>query len=197
MTTRRLILASASPRRHELLKALGLDFEIVVADIDESPRRGEPPADMVKRLAIGKAAAVRVGNEVAVIGADTAVVTGKDIFGKPRDEEEAVGMLGQLSGVTHRVLTGVALATENGIATAISSTDVRFREIDPDEARRYWQTGEPRGKAGAYAIQGRGGMFVEAISGSYSGVVGLPIFETAKLLLKAGIDVLPVVRESA
>lgn len=197
MTMPRLVLASASPRRHELLSAIGVDFDVEIADIDESPRRGESPADMVLRLAAGKATAIAVEADGVVIGADTTVVIGTHIFGKPRDEADAINMLRRLSGQTHNVLTGVAVATRGRVSTALSSTQVRFREIDPDEARRYWQTGEPRGKAGAYAIQGRGGLFVTEINGSYSGVVGLPVFETAELLREAGIEVLPVIRNSS
>lgn len=193
----RLVLASASPRRHELLDAIGVDFDVEIADIDETPRQGETATDMVVRLAVGKAAAIPVEPDDIVIGADTAVVIGTQIFGKPQHEAEAIGMLERLSGRTHKVMTGVAVAAKDRVWTALSSTEVQFREIDPDEARRYWQTGEPRGKAGAYAIQGLGGLFVKAINGSYSGVVGLPVFETAELLREAGIEVLPVIRDRA
>jgi len=146
---------------------------------------------MVLRLAGAKAlAAAAAGAAPVVIGADTAVVLGNRVFGKPSGPDDALAMLDALSGRTHRVVTGVAVRSQRGLRTALSATDVRFREIRPDEALAYWQSGESRDKAGAYAIQGRGGVFVEAIRGSYSGVVGLPVFETARLLQAAGLDVL-------
>ena len=188
MPSTALILASSSPRRRELLEAVGLEFEVRVTDVDETRLDDEPARDMVLRLARAKATAAPIPQATAVIGADTAVVLEGEIFGKPRDEKEAVDMLTRLSGREHEVLTGVAVATAETVQSGISATTVRFRDIGPDEARRYWQSGEPHDKAGAYAIQGRGGLFVEAIEGSYSGVVGLPIFETAALLQKAGID---------
>jgi septum formation protein len=186
-----LILASSSPRRKDILEALGAEFLIRAADVDESVRRGESAADMVLRLAAAKAQAVSAKPGQIVIGADTAVVLGDEVFGKPTDADDAIRMLMSLSGCTHQVMTGLAVATHDGLETALSVTDVRFRQLDPDEARRYWQSGEPEGKAGAYAIQGRGGMFVEAIMGSYSGVVGLPVFETVHLLRAAGLETLP------
>ena len=185
-----LHLASSSPRRREILAALGLKFSVGGLDIDEQRLAGEPPEAMVLRLAEAKASAVGIENSRFVLGADTAVVLGGDIFGKPQDRDDALETLGRLSGRTHRVLTGVALYSEQEPRTALSVTEVRFREISPDEALAYWQSGEPCDKAGAYAIQGRGGVFVEAISGSYSGVVGLPVFETVQLLRDAGLRVL-------
>lgn len=185
-----LVLASKSPRRRELLQALGLPFTIRSTDIDETPRPGEAVDDLVLRLATSKAKAVSAGDADLVIGADTEVVLDGRAFGKPQDETDAMRMLAALSGRSHQVLTGVAVCGRGRVETALSATEVRFRDIDPDEARHYWQTGEPRGKAGAYAIQGRGGLFVEAIAGSYSGVVGLPVFETADLLRRFGFDVL-------
>lgn len=195
MTVGRLILASSSPRRRELLTALGLTFETSDADVDESPLCDESAEDMVIRLAIAKAMAIAVDNDDVVLAADTAVAVAATIFGKPRDEAAAIDMLNRLSGTSHRVVTGVAVRHRGRVSTVLSSTEVRFRDLGPDEARRYWQTGEPRGKAGAYAIQGRGGAFVEAIMGSYTGVVGLPVFETAELLRRTGIDVLPSLRD--
>ena len=191
MSAPSLILASSSERRKEILEAMGIAFTIRIADVDETPLAGEAPADMVLRLASAKAAAIPAGPGELVIAADTAVVLGEECFGKPADFEDALRVLSALSGRTHQVMTGLAVASAAGVATALSVTDVRFRDIDPDEVRRYWQSGEPQGKAGAYAIQGRGGMFVEAIMGSYTGVVGLPVFETARLLQAAGLDVLP------
>lgn len=185
-----LLLASSSPRRRELLEALGLDFTVTAVDVDETPRSGESPRAMVLRLAAAKAAAVEAGCDHIVIGADTAVVLGDEVFGKPRGRADALSMLARLSGRTHRVLTGVCVRRGGDAWSAVSDTEVRMRTIEAGEAQRYWQTGEPDGKAGAYAIQGRGGMFVESIAGSYSGVVGLPVFETAELLAAAGYDVL-------
>jgi septum formation protein len=190
MSVPTLHLASSSPRRKEILAALGLSFTCVGVDVDEGRLDGESAATMVVRLAEKKARAVAAEGSGIVLGADTAVVLGDEIFGKPESREAALEMLARLSGNTHRVLTGVALNSVQGVRTATSITDVRFREIGPDEALAYWQSGEPCDKAGAYAIQGLGGVFVEAISGSYSGVVGLPVFETARLLRDAGLRVL-------
>lgn len=191
-----LILASSSPRRSELLAALGLRFRTRSADIDETPLPDEPVRDLVLRLATSKAMAIPADVADVVIGADTEVVLDGQSLGKPQDEGDALRMLAALSGRPHEVMTGVAVRYRGRVETASSVTVVRFRDIDPDEARRYWQTGEPRDKAGAYAIQGLGGVFVEAISGSYSGVVGLPVFETAGLLRRCGLDVLAGIPES-
>ena len=185
-----LHLASSSPRRREIIEALGLDFSVGSADVDERRLDGEPATDMVLRLAQDKARVGSPGDDFVVIGADTAVVLGDDTFGKPVDQQDALEMLARLSGRTHQVLTGVAVWADRQMRTSLSVTDVRFREISPDEARAYWQSGEPVDKAGAYAIQGKGGVFVEEIAGSYSGVVGLPVFETVSLLKAAGMRVL-------
>ncbi len=190
MSAPTLHLASSSPRRQEILTAIGLTFSVGGVDVDERRRDGEAADMMVLRLAEAKARAVEIDASRIVLGADTAVVLGEEIFGKPADRDEALDMLGRLSGRTHKVLTGVALYSMQGVQTVLSATDVRFREIGPDEALAYWQSGEPCDKAGAYAIQGRGGAFVEAISGSYSGVVGLPVFETTQLLRGAGLRIL-------
>jgi septum formation protein len=123
-----------------------------------------------------------------VLGADTIVVLDERVFGKPASREEALRMLASLSGRRHQVLTGVAVIADGELQTAVSLTEVQFREIHPDEAEAYWQSGEPAGKAGAYAVQGLGGIFVSAINGSYTGVVGLPVFETVNLLRQAGIE---------
>ena len=187
-----LHLASASPRRREILLALGLVFTAAAEDVDESRIDGEVPESMAVRLAILKAeAAANNGRrDQLVLAADTVVTLDDIVFGKPESGDDAVMMLATLSGKEHSVLTGVAVLCQGVIRTTVSRTSVRFREISPDEAAHYWQSGEPCDKAGAYAIQGKGGIFVEAISGSYSGVVGLPIFETARLLGEAGILVL-------
>jgi septum formation protein len=191
-----LHLASSSPRRRELLTALGLNFSYDGVAIDESPLPGEAASDMVLRLATGKARAAYDSGEysVPVLGADTLVVLDDRVFGKPKSKEEALNMLASLSGTTHQVLTGVALMANGELQTALSVTEVQFREIHPDEAEAYWQSGEPAGKAGGYAVQGLGGVFVSAINGSYTGVVGLPVFETAGLLRRAGIE-LPAMPE--
>ena len=183
-------LASSSPRRREILTALGLVFTAGGADVDEHRLTDEAAADMVLRLAADKAREGSPGDDFVVIGADTGVVLGEEIFGKPSDRDDALRMLASLSGRTHQVLTGVAVWANREMRLALSSTDVRFREISPDEALSYWQSGEPVDKAGAYAIQGRGGVFVEQIGGSYSGVVGLPVFETGSLLEEAGVRAL-------
>jgi len=185
-----LHLASSSPRRAEILKALRLDFSVEAIEVDESRLADESPEQMVLRLAIAKASAASVDASRLVIGSDTVVVLDDDVLCKPRDREEAMAMLLRLSGRRHSVLTGVALRGPRGVQTALSRTDVDFREISRDEALAYWQSGEPCDKAGAYGIQGLGGVFVEAIDGSYSGVVGLPVYETSQLLQDAGIDVL-------
>jgi len=184
-----LILASTSPRRREILAALGLDFTVVPVDVDESPQDGETPGDMALRLAVVKAAAADAHDNNIVLGADTIVAIDGSALGKPTDKADCLAMLEQLSGRGHKVLTGVALHGAQGTQTALSETDVYFREISRDEALAYWQSGEPCDKAGAYAVQGLGGVFVERIEGSYSGVVGLPVFETATLLANAGLGV--------
>jgi len=185
-----LQLASTSPRRREILSALGLSFSVVHVDVDEAPLAGECPEEMVVRLAVAKAAAAPAGAGTAVIAADTAVVVDGRVLGKPEGEDDCVAMLATLAGRGHRVFTGVALRTATGTRTALSSTDVYFRDIGRDEALAYWHSGEPRDKAGGYGIQGLGGLFVERLEGSYSGVVGLPVFETAALLDEAGFRLL-------
>ncbi len=192
-----LILASSSPRREKILETMGLAFAVISADVDESLREDESAADMVVRLAVAKTAAIAAQPGQIIIGADTAVVLNEKIFGKPVDAGDALRMLLELSGRTHQVMTGVAVATSAGVQSELCVSDVRFREISPDEAQRYWQSGEPRGKAGAYAIQGRGGVFVEAIMGSYTSVVGLPVFEAARLLRDAGLETLPTIQSGA
>jgi len=187
-----LHLASASPRRREILAAIGVSHTWQGVDLDETPLPGEPADALALRLALAKARKSRETRsaEPVILGADTVVVLDNLTFGKAGSEDEALFMLSRLSGRVHRVFTAVALDTRDGHRTALSQSDVRLREIAPDEALRYWRSGEPRGKAGAYAIQGVGGIFVEALSGSYTGVVGLPVFETASLLRQAGIDLL-------
>lgn len=184
-----LHLASASPRRAAILESLGIMFTAAGVDIDER-RRGDEPADaLVLRLATEKAVAARSSRAAPVLAADTVVVVDSEVLGKPRNQADALAMLARLSGRSHQVMTGVALHWEGNQRTALSVTGVTFRDIGPDEALAYWQSGEPCDKAGAYAIQGLGGVFVERINGSFTGVVGLPVFETAALLGLAGISV--------
>ena len=183
----RLILASASPRRAELLRAAGFDFEIVATDIDERLRPDEPPASFVRRLAAEKSAAglaqVRpVG--VVVLGADTAVVVDGEVLGKPRDDHDAAAMLARLSGRRHDVLTGVSLRTSTAEAGFVEATTVEFSQLSDAEIAWYVASGEGRDKAGAYAIQGLAARFIPRIEGSYSNVVGLPLAATAELVVK-------------
>jgi septum formation protein len=184
-----LCLASASPRRRELLAQIDVPHVIAVADIDEAILPGEAPGNYVLRLAREKALAVwRAGQQqLPVLAADTTVVVRGQVFGKPTDEAQAIYMLGELSGRSHEVLTAVALATADGVTDRLNSSSVRFRKISPEECVAYWKTGEPRDKAGGYAVQGLGAVFIESLSGSYSGVMGLPLFETGELLKAAGI----------
>ena len=188
----RLVLASASPRRRELLAQLGLQVEILPIDLDESIDADESAAHYVQRLARAKAQAglARLGHApgTLVLGADTAVVIGRTVLGKPADRDAAMRMLAALSGRSHRVLTAVAVCSGNAEHCELSETEVEMRPISEFERNWYWDTGEPRDKAGAYAIQGLGAQFVSNINGSYSGVVGLPLFETAKLLRTHGIE---------
>ena len=184
-----LSLASVSPRRRELLERIGVAHVVSAADIDETLQPEEAPADYVVRMACAKARAVRArGTELPVLAADTTVVIDGVILAKPRDRAEGLAMLGRLSGRTHHVLTAVALATASGIAFRLSASEVRMRAVTPEECAAYWDTGEPRDKAGGYAIQGRGALFIEHLSGSFSGVMGLPLYETGQLLAAAGLQ---------
>lgn len=164
-------------------------FTSAGTDIDERRREHEPAEALVLRLATGKAAAARLSHAGPVLAADTEVVVDGEVLGKPQNQNDALAMLARLSGRRHQVMTGVALSWGENERTALSVTEVMFRDIRPDEALAYWQSGEPCDKAGGYAIQGRGGAFVEAINGSYTGVVGLPVFETVALLRQAGIEI--------
>jgi septum formation protein len=183
--SRPLVLASASPRRRELLAQLGVQFLVAAVDIDESSRPGETPRDLVLRLACGKAEAAldQAPPGHWVLGADTVVAVGREILGKPADAAEAAAMLQRLSGRAHTVYSGLALArTGFGTRTAAVRTRVWMRGITSGEIARYLATGEPLGKAGAYAIQGRAAAFVRCLAGSYSNVVGLPLFELDAML---------------
>jgi septum formation protein len=183
-----LCLASASPRRRELLTQIGVPHLVVPARLDERREPEESPTQYVQRLARAKALEVWERQAtLPVLAADTAVVVDGVIFGKPRDRDDALTMLAALSGRSHEVLTAVTLCTVRGIGSALSTSTVRLRALTAAERDSYWQTGEPRDKAGAYAIQGLGAIFIEALVGSYSGVMGLPLYETAALLRAAGV----------
>lgn len=201
MSASRIYLASRSPRRRELLLQIGVPFDVLQfreanqrgLDVDETPLSGESPDAYVRRVTLEKA---RVGQELLmarrlvpqpVLAADTTVVCDDAILGKPRDREEALAMLGRLSGRSHRVLTAVAIVDPTAVEMALSESSVTFRELQPDEMHRYTQTPEPMDKAGAYAIQGLAAIFVTRIEGSYSGIMGLPLAETAVLLSRFGI----------
>ena len=201
MSTRFVFLASKSPRRSELLRQIGVAHEVVTAagdeGVDETPHDGEPPDAYVVRLARSKAEAgwahlcsAHATNNAPphpVLAADTTVAIGDRILGKPGSDADARAMIAALSGRTHHVYTAIAVASSAGIRTALSRSAVTMRTIPPDEIARYVAIGESADKAGAYAIQGHAAMFVERIEGSYSGVMGLPLFETANLLSDAGL----------
>jgi septum formation protein len=186
-----LRLASASPRRRQLLELIGVPHVVTPADIDETPRPAQRAEHYVVRLAREKAGAVwQSKRDLPVLGSDTTVVIGEEILGKPDSEADAAAMLGKLSGRTHLVHTGIALRTREGREfMGISTTSVLFAHLTAAQIKAYWASGEPQGKAGAYAIQGLGAVFVANISGSYTGVMGLPLYETAEMLRAAGIAV--------
>ena len=187
----RIVLASASPRRQALLAQIGIDCEVIPSQIDEGARENEAPIEYVRRMAEEKARAVAglVPGSV-VLGADTDVVIGSRILGKPRDRADFMEMFGLLSARTHQVITAVSLVHGEECRLQTSSSDVTFREVSEAEMLAYWETGEPCDKAGGYGIQGLAAMFVRAISGSYSGIMGLPLYETSELLRGAGIRLL-------
>ncbi len=178
-----LILASASPRRRELLASLGLDFTIQTPEIDETPRADELPRSLAERLASEKAEAVRYGPEETVIAADTIVLLEGCILGKPSDEQHALEMLTRLSGKSHQVITAVCIRSAQKSTVFSVSTEVLFRSLMHEEIERYITTGCPMDKAGAYAIQGGAAHMVRAIKGSYTNVVGLPLCELHEALL--------------
>lgn len=194
-----LYLASASPRRRELLTQLGLRFERLDAPVDETPLAGEAPFDYVRRLALAKARAGQAlltgqtgsgASDRPVLGADTTVVLGGEMLGKPSDRDEGLAMLARLSGREHEVLSGVAVVRGEHAQVRVQISRVRFRALAAAERVAYWATGEPADKAGAYGIQGLGATFVRELHGSHSGVMGLPLYETAELLRAAGVDIL-------
>ena len=187
---------SASPRRRELLEQIGVRYEIADHTVNEDARPGEPATAFVQRLALEKAQSV-VNSHIRpstqqplpwpVLGADTTVVCDGHILGKPRDKADAFRMWQLLSGREHRVYSAVALCDQRREEVRMSTTTVTFRQLSAQDCERYWASGEPQGKAGAYAIQGLGALFVSAITGSYTGVVGLPLYETAELLSIFGV----------
>lgn len=203
MSDKSIYLASRSPRRRELLRQIGINFEIVPlreaprypADVDETPRAGETPDAYVLRVAREKAQAALAITSVRrlasrpVLAADTTVVRDDAILGKPANVADALRMLESLAGRAHRVLTAVAVTAGDEIETRVSESQVWFRALTPEEIRRYVATGEPTDKAGAYAVQGRAAAFITRIEGSYSGIMGLPLAETAELLRSHGISV--------
>jgi len=182
----RILLASASPRRSELLRQVGIAHAVRPVDVDESVRADEAPAAYVLRLAEAKAATLwrqlPPAEREPVLAADTTVALEGEIFGKPGSLAEARSMLGRLSGRTHAVHTAVALLHRGGSAARVSSSTVTFRALTPAEIDWYWHTGEPADKAGGYAVQGRAAAFISHIAGSYSGIMGLPLYETWELL---------------
>lgn len=171
-----LILASQSPRRHELLRLIEPDFEIITADVDERIEKGTSPGEAVMSLALKKARAVaEINTEDTVIGADTVVALGGEILGKPRDSKEAAAMLRKLAGKTHTVYTGVCLIMDGGETVFFEATDVTFTQMTDDEIKQYVETGDPLDKAGAYGIQGRAAAFISGINGDFYNVMGLPV----------------------
>ncbi len=195
--TERVLLASASPRRRELLEQIGISYRVLPADIDESANAGEDPGDYTRRIAAGKVRAVAAEREHGeiVLGADTAVVLGNRMLGKPDGPAQAGEMLRALSGRTHRVFTAVAVLGQEGeVETRLNVSEVCFASLDDAWIAAYVATGEPMDKAGAYGIQGWAGCHISEIRGSYSSIMGLPLFETARMLAAAGLR-LPGERE--
>jgi septum formation protein len=185
-----IVLASGSPRRHEMLTRLGLEYRVAVPDVDETPRAGEDPARYVERLARDKVGAVAAFPESLVIGADTTVEVDGDILGKPADEAEARRMLRRLSGRTHHVHTAVAVRRHERTISAVADTLVQFEPLSATAVEWYLATGEPYDRAGAYALQGAAGVFVTSVTGSVSNVVGLPLTLLVRLARQVGVDLL-------
>ena len=188
----KLVLASASPRRKALLEQIGIEFDVNPVDMDESVLTGEGVLEHVKRLAVEKARAgyeqaCANGNDCAVLGADTVVDINGEILGKPETSGQAKAFLTRLSGNIHKVHTAVALVASNNELVRISSSEVEFARLSERQINIYVETGEPLGKAGAYAIQGIAGQFVVNLKGSYSAVMGLPLYETVRLLSACGV----------
>jgi nucleoside triphosphate pyrophosphatase len=186
MTRPPVILASASPRRRELLQLVGIEHTVIPADIDETYRAGEAPSEHAERLAREKAAALKRDHAV-VIGSDTIVVVDDDVLGKPRDRDDAAAMLRRLSGRSHVVMTGVAVAWRGRIVSAVEEVGVTFRALSDDDIRRYIDTGEPMDKAGAYGIQGYGATIVDRVEGDYFAVMGLALNRLVGLCRSLGL----------
>ncbi|TVM08317.1 MAG: septum formation inhibitor Maf [Halomonas sp.] len=182
-------LASASPRRRDLLSSIGVEVDVKPCHIDETPQPGESPDDYVVRLAVEKALEADTLTSLPTLGSDTAVVLDGRILGKPRDQAHGAEMLAALSGRRHEVLTAVALTGPAGMLKCCVATQVCLGDISDKQIAAYWQTGEPLDKAGGYAIQGLAAVFVATIEGSYSAVVGLPLYETATLLREQGVPI--------
>lgn len=188
MSSSSILLASASPRRKQLLEQLGLTVEQKAADIDESLQAGETDQAYVLRLAKEKAQAlVEVAADLPIIAADTVISLNGELIGKPKDYQHACAIWRALAGKTHQVLTGVCVYQQGQYYTAISISDVSFVSLRDDEMAAYWASGEPQDKAGAYAVQGLAARWITEIRGSYSGIMGLPLYETAQLLQQAGL----------
>ncbi len=190
VASEQLVLASASPRRKQLLGQIGVRCRVVVSQVDETPLPGEQATDYAIRLASEKARSVAGHALLPVLGADTVVVKGGVLIGKPENKRSAVATLQLLQGGAHEVITACALCWQDEVHVAVSKSTVWFKALSVSECETYWRSGEPKGKAGSYAIQGLAAVFVEKIEGSFSGVMGLPLFETAGLLARVGIDVL-------
>lgn len=191
----KLYLASQSPRRKQLLTDLGVAFEVLPIEVDESTTALESAEDYVARLGAAKARAgldVLAGkgeSQVLTLGSDTTVVADQDILGKPRDYDDFADMMERLSGRSHQVFTSVALASHDSVDLKVVESRVVFAELEPQAIRAYWDSGEPQDKAGGYSVQGLGAVFIKRIEGSYSAIVGLPLRETAQLLTSRGIKV--------
>lgn len=180
-----LYLASASPRRQELLRQIGIEFQQVIAPIEEVALPNETPESFVRRMAIEKAFDgynKLPGHHIWVLGGDTLIRYRDKVFEKPRHKQDAIRMLSMLAGKTHQVLSAIAIVHDGQVFSEVVTTHVTFKKLSLNEIEDYWQTGEPKGKAGAYAIQGLAAKFIEKIEGSYTGVVGLPLFELQELL---------------
>ncbi|SMC83111.1 Maf family protein [Sporomusa malonica] len=187
-----IILASSSPRRQQLLELIGVDFEVIVSDVEEDNTKDMPPHELALTHARDKAVdtAKRASNSDIIIGADTIVVLDGQVFGKPADRAEAIRMLTALAGREHSVISGVAVVMGQQVFSGFNTTIVRIRPLSPAQIKRYVDSGEPMDKAGAYAIQGQGTLLVESINGCYNNVVGLPLGTLSELLQQVGVDLL-------
>ena len=186
----RVILASSSPRRKAILNHLGWNFETISPDIDETQHDGETPAALVRRLAMlkGQSVSKKLSGKALIVAADTVVSLNGRIYGKPGNNDDALSMLRSLSGHTHTVYSSVALLMQNKILCDYDKADVTFRNLDEDTLKAYIATGEPLGKAGAYAVQGRGGLLVKELKGDYTTIVGLPVILLCNMLLQLGFS---------